>query len=137
MRILVNGEERELTAIGNNGIEWTRDLLGNYDALPEYDEEADASIMSEDDFDWWQKEIEKLNEIAELEEELDDEDFSQYYKDCDGADLEQQTEMQLNWLHEKLGKQFNYKAGLPAFFALDGGETWVKIDCRRADNRQD
>lgn len=33
MKILVNGIEKELIAIGANGVEWTGDLLGNYDAL--------------------------------------------------------------------------------------------------------
>ena len=45
MKILVNGAERELIANGINGIEWTNDLLGNYDAL-HYDSELEAYTLS-------------------------------------------------------------------------------------------
>jgi len=69
MKILVNGTEKELTAIGKNGVEWTNDLLGNYDAL-HYDEDEDAYTMSEDEFDWWESVVKDLNKAQELEDEL-------------------------------------------------------------------
>lgn len=71
MKIMVNGMEKELVAIGNNDIEWTEDLLGNNGAL-HYDEDADVYTMTEDEFDWWVPVVEDLNAVQELENELID-----------------------------------------------------------------
>ena len=65
MEIIVNGAKKELAAYenGKNGLEWTEDLLGNYNAL-KYDNENECYKMSEEDFNWWEKQIKKLNKIA-------------------------------------------------------------------------
>ena len=47
MKIMVNGIVKELEAIGKNGIEWTNNLLDNYDAL-HYDDEKEQYTMTED-----------------------------------------------------------------------------------------
>lgn len=98
MRILVNGEERELRAVTSDGIEWTGDLLGDYDDL-HYDRETDDYTMSEEAYAWWEVLIDKLNQINELEDELDDEARSEYIAGAfDGPDLESETDMRLKWL---------------------------------------
>lgn len=51
MTIMVNGVSKELEAIGKNDIEWTNDLLGNYDSL-HYDEDNEQYTMTEDEFSW-------------------------------------------------------------------------------------
>lgn len=98
MTILVNGEARELEAIGKNGIEWTNDLLGNYDAL-HYDNEKEAYIMSEEDFAWWEPVVDMLNEINDLEEELDEGARAEYEaENFDYCDLDDECRARLDWL---------------------------------------
>jgi len=47
-------EEKDLSLIDpKTGLSWTNDLMGNYGALPRYDDESDRYLMSQKDFDWW------------------------------------------------------------------------------------
>lgn len=103
MEIMVNGVKKELAAYenGKNGIEWTEDLLGNYDAL-NYDSENECYEMSEVDFAWWEEKVEKLNKIAELEEQLSSEEREEYLSESfDECDLEKEIEEKLVWLSER------------------------------------
>ena len=50
MEIYVNGTKKELEAIGTNGVEWTNDLFGNYDAL-HYDTKTEQYTMTEEELD--------------------------------------------------------------------------------------
>lgn len=98
MTILVNGVAMELRAIGKNGIEWTNDLLGNYDAL-RYDEEQEAYTMSEEDFAWWEPVVDMLNEINDLEKELDEGAMEEYEAEgFDYCDLDDECKARLEWL---------------------------------------
>lgn len=97
MKILVDSKEMELKAIGKNGIEWTNDLLGNYDAL-HYDEEQDAYTMTEDEFAWWEPVVEMLNEINDLEEELDEQVRAEYEEESWSSDLDDEARARLDWL---------------------------------------
>ena len=98
MTILVNGVEKELVASGKNGVEWTNDLLGNYDAL-HYDEDTEQYIMTEDEFEWWAPVVDMLNEINDLEQELGGEARSEYEaEDFDYADFDSEVKSRLDWL---------------------------------------
>lgn len=102
MTIFVNGEARELEVIGKNGIEWTNDLLGSYDAL-HYDEEQEVYAMSEDDFAWWKPVVDMLNEINELEEELGEDAGAEYEtENFDYSDLDDECRARLGWLKSRL-----------------------------------
>lgn len=104
MRILVDGKEQELTAIGENGVEWTEDLLGNYGAL-HYDEDHEIYTMSSNEFEWWQMVAEKLNNIYELENYLTPEDEVEYQGELFAADLEDEVNQRLEWLQKHV-RQF-------------------------------
>lgn len=97
MTIMVNGVAKELEAIGKNGIEWTNDLLGNYDAL-HYDEDSEQYTMTEDEFAWWEPVVEMLNEINDLEEELDEDASAEYEAECWPSDLDDESRARLEWL---------------------------------------
>ena len=97
MKILVDGKEMDLKVIGKNGIEWTNDLLGNYDAL-HYDEEQDAYTMTEDEFAWWEPVVEMLNEINDLEEELDEQARAECEAEYWPSDLDEEARARLEWL---------------------------------------
>lgn len=97
MTIIVNGEEKDLEAIGANGIDWTRDLLADYDVL-NYDEENEQYTMTEEDYKWWVPVIEKLNQVVELEEELDDEAREMYNRECWPCDYDDEVAEKLEWL---------------------------------------
>jgi hypothetical protein len=99
MTFTVSGKEKELVAMGKNGIEWTEDLLGNHNAL-NFDEESEAYVMSEDDFDWWEEIVEKLNEIQELESGLSSEESEEYTAQQFeySVDLETETDSRLDYL---------------------------------------
>ena len=104
MEIMVNCVKKELAAYenGKNGLEWTEDLLGNYNAL-NYNNENECYEMSEMDFNWWEKQIKKLNKIAVLEERLSSEEREEYLKEnFDSCDLEKEIEEKLVWLSGKL-----------------------------------
>jgi len=73
IKIIETGKIEELEIIDpRTEIEWTQDLLGNYDALGDYDEDADAHLMSQSDFEWWsdfiteyQKAVIRLNSLVQ------------------------------------------------------------------------
>lgn len=96
MKIFVNGEKRELKAIGTNSMEWTRDLLGGYGI---YKNEDGLFEMGEDDFLWWEGIVEKFNEIIELEQGLNKDQRADY--EAEGfcyCDLEDEVVARLDWL---------------------------------------
>lgn len=104
MKILVNGTEKELIARGMNGIEWTQDLLGNHDAL-HYDGDIDEYIMAEEEFEWWNPVIDKLNKIEDLLAELDEEARAEFDQEYWLSDLDDMAESELEWLKNKIQEQ--------------------------------
>jgi len=73
MNITINetGEKDELSIIDpQSGIEWTTDLLGNHNALPDYNDETDSYHMSKEDFDWWKDLIGRYQEADDRYHEL-------------------------------------------------------------------
>lgn len=99
MMVVVNGVEKELEAIGANGIEWTNDLLGNYDAL-RYDEESEQYTMTDDEFAWWEPVVTMLNDISVLECELDEGARAEYGAECWPSDLDDEAKARLEWLKD-------------------------------------
>ena len=100
MEIMVDGKEQELTAVGKNGVELTEDLLGNYGAL-HYDEDHEIFTMSQEEFEWWEPIVEKLNKISELEDALTPEDKEKYYQtDLSDPDLGSEVDLRMSWLQE-------------------------------------
>ena len=60
---------------------------------------TDTKIMSDDEFEWWNEIVEKLNKINDLETELSEEKFAEYEEeDFDSADLETEVNARLEWL---------------------------------------
>lgn len=104
MKILVNGTEKEMIARGMNGIEWTQDLLGNHDAL-HYDGDIDEYIMAEEEFEWWNPVIDKLNKIEDLLAELDEEARAEFDQEYWPSDLDDMAESELEWLKNKIQEQ--------------------------------
>ena len=109
MRILVNGDLKNLTAIDHKGGEYTNDLLCMYDAL-KYSEEDEEVVMSEYDFYWWQDVIDMLNKISIIQELAysngNQEEFDSEVNTISDCDLDQQTAMQLE-AAEKLAKELD------------------------------
>lgn len=76
MKVIVNGIEKSLNITDANGIDFTRDFIGNWGALSDgqftWNEEADAFLADDDTFDWWSKaikrEVTNAERIAELKE---------------------------------------------------------------------
>lgn len=102
MKILVDNEIKDLIAIGKNNVEWTRDLLGDYNALS-YNEDKEMYTMSADDFEWWMNIVDKLNQIKKMECELTGNDLIEYYSEtCGCCDLKTEIDGKFNWLSEKL-----------------------------------
>ena len=50
MVINIDGEIKELVITDSNGIEWTRDLLGNHNI---YADEDGIVHMDKENFEWW------------------------------------------------------------------------------------
>lgn len=73
IRIEETQELKELIATGNNGIEWTQDLIAGRN-IESYDEDG-IPTMTLENFDWWENYIttSEADEAAveELAEELD------------------------------------------------------------------
>jgi len=69
MKILVNGEERNLSIIDrNSGCDWILDLLGNYNALVQ--DENENYVMDGDDYNWWSEYIAGVEKYEDLAEEM-------------------------------------------------------------------
>lgn len=76
MKVIVNGVEKNLSITDTNGIDFTKDFIGNWGALSDgqftWNEEANAYFADEYTFDWWSKAIDRelsnMNKIAELKE---------------------------------------------------------------------
>ena len=97
MTILVDREVKELEAIGKNGIEWTEDLLGSYEAL-HYDEEREQYTMTKEEFEWWVPVVDMLNEINDLENELDEDTRAEYEAEYWPSDIDTEAKARLEWL---------------------------------------
>lgn len=108
MRVLVNGEARELMAVDENGLEWTEDLMGNHGVFVGrgYNEELGAYEISEDAYIWWEDVIEKMNEVFQLEKELTHSEREEYLEMSEFIldDLDVVYNAKLDWLRERLGK---------------------------------
>ena len=71
--IIETREEKELNIYDpKSGVNWTGDLIGSVGNSPEYNEEADRYLMSQDTFLWWDDLInryqvadDKYNEILD------------------------------------------------------------------------
>ena len=100
MKVIVNGEVKEIEYVVASGCDIAKDVIGNYEEF-ECDEDG-RLIMDEDQYDWWTDEIDKLIEIDELIEDLEikDELFNQYTRETSGSNLEGETDMKLAWLKE-------------------------------------
>lgn len=80
MKVLVNGVERELNMVDENGVNNVVDFIGNWGAIGQdqgqfaWDEEAGVYVTDEDTFQWWEKAVEREvsndDRIAELKERL-------------------------------------------------------------------
>ena len=52
--IIETKEKKELIITDpKTGIQWTNDLLGNYDSLPDYNDDDGTYHILQDDYDWW------------------------------------------------------------------------------------
>lgn len=60
IKIKESGKIEEITLIDNlSGLNWENDLLSNYNAAMEYDEDNDVYIMEQDEYDWWSDLVER------------------------------------------------------------------------------
>ena len=105
MVVIVDGVFREIEYFVASGCDMARDLIGSYESS--LDDEDGRWIMTEEQYDWWTDEINKLVEIDQLIEDLEikDELFDQYIRETSGCDLEGETDMQLAWLHKYQSNQ--------------------------------
>ena len=104
MRVLVNGEMKELEAIGVNGIDWTEELLGQHSVGEfHWNDETETYETDENSFEWWKEMVEKLNHMQELENDLTDVEKERYFYEMSDADmsLEDDTNRRVTWLEEK------------------------------------
>jgi hypothetical protein len=73
LRIRETQDVKVLEIRGKNGIEWTNDLLGNYNAL-QYNDITEEYEMNQDDYEWWSEYIKNREadeqEVIELAGEL-------------------------------------------------------------------
>ena len=54
VQIIETGERETLSIIDpKSGCDWIMDMMGNCDELPEYDDELDAYMMRQSEYDWW------------------------------------------------------------------------------------
>lgn len=52
--ITETGEKTELSIIDpRSGVDWTNDLLGNHNELPDYNDDDGSYHMSQEAYDWW------------------------------------------------------------------------------------
>lgn len=52
--IIETEKKEELSIVDHkSGCNWINDLMGNHDALPEYNDDDGTYHMSQDDYDWW------------------------------------------------------------------------------------
>lgn len=73
LRIKETQEIKTLEMKDKNKIEWTEDLLGNYDSL-HFNEETEEYEMNLNDYEWWSEYIENrkadAEEVMKLAEKL-------------------------------------------------------------------
>ena len=110
MQIWVEGKMRELAAIDeNSGCEWTEDLIGNVDGFDGYDEIEERHLMSQETFDWWEKFINRMEEINDKGNQVlaaigDDpemaEQFHRAMSECGDNDMEAEQDSQFFVIEE-------------------------------------
>lgn len=102
MKVIVNNVEKELEYVVNDTCDISADVVGNNEIL-DYNDEG-IPIMTQEQYEWWSIEIDKLIEIDELMEELhiedDPETYNSFIFETDENDLESQTDAQVKWLRD-------------------------------------
>jgi hypothetical protein len=97
MKVKINetGKIEKLEIIDpKSGVNWINDLMGNHDALPEYDDEEDVCLIDQDEYDWWKNLTTTLeaaeNRYSELRAESSDPNQLDDNKNdfCGNCDLE-------------------------------------------------
>jgi hypothetical protein len=91
--IIETGAQEELSIIDpKTGIAWTKDLLGNYDALPDFDEETGTYKMSQEDFNWWSDLIDRYqaadDRFHELLKHIDNDRYDELLEAAQGIDVD-------------------------------------------------
>lgn len=94
------------------GTNWAQDLIGNAGALDDgqfvYDDEQNAYLVSNSDYDWWSETI-RLHQtlearIAELNDEYGKEAVDDVLRGIDTLDLQDDAKAMLAVLEEAFGK---------------------------------
>ena len=93
--IIETGEQEELSIIDPiSGCDWTNDLLGNHNELPEYNDDDGRYHMLQAAYDWWDELIEEYqaadNRSHEILNGLTGDDYDNMNKDLQdiNCDLE-------------------------------------------------
>lgn len=69
--IIETNEKTELSIIDpKSGCDWTNDLLGNHNELPDYNDDDDTYHMSQKSYDWWADLIENYQEADDRSNEM-------------------------------------------------------------------
>jgi len=85
IKIIETGEKCNLIITDpKSGCGWTNDLMGNHDALPEYDDDEGVYLMKQEDYNWWSDLIERYQEAddrfyqlcLDLDKPNDDSDYN-------------------------------------------------------------
>lgn len=89
MEIRIN-ETKELETLEivdpKTGCAWTADILGNYNAAMEWDDEDDVYTMDQDEYEWWKGLIKRYqaadDRCHEIRQSTDDYDGFQAHMDA-------------------------------------------------------
>jgi hypothetical protein len=106
-KFMVNGEEKELSLIGKNGIDWSEDFIGNTFHGMASDEEG-RYVVNQEDYEWWENMIAEWQRmesvVAEYKEQFDGDEVDRVVNDTVGGyDLENQPKNVISALRDTFG----------------------------------
>jgi hypothetical protein len=112
VKIIETGVEETLCAVdAASGCDWTRDLIGNYDAFNDgqFSEIDDSGVYlcSQATYDWWSAVIDNLNKADEMVLEAKDRDLwsdevERDYQEIGNMDLDDQAAACVDFLQNLL-----------------------------------
>jgi hypothetical protein len=106
MKVIVNGKFETLDLIDGNGVNWARDLIGNWNGLDAftYNRDLDAYECDQETYNWWAsllaKHAELDRKVADLSEEFGAEAVQEVLESFETNDLEDLVNGQLAALEE-------------------------------------
>jgi len=83
-KIIETGEIKSLAIYDKNGIDYTRDFIGNYGSLTDgsfkYNDDDEVYETTQENFDWWKTVIKNESTLVDLIETVKQDNYDEHFE---------------------------------------------------------